>query len=277
MLKLETMKKFLICIFLVLPVFSSYGKEDIAQRAGTYREEGYRAQAKGDVDGALKYYQKAIQIDPLYVEVYNDLGVVYEAVGNEDNAVAMYNKALELAPQYLPAYTNLAFFYEKKGDIEKASYYWQKRYELGKDGEYWKQVARQHLDELNMYPPFVKARQDKEAQKLTEELVYKREQARLKLVEETQLRFETGVSLFQKGDYNAGLKELQIAKFLNPPDAGLNTKIDEFIKKTEEMMEKAKALNFTQEALEYIRSDDFLSAREKLKEAFSVVSDISQK
>ncbi|UCD15717.1 MAG: tetratricopeptide repeat protein [Candidatus Omnitrophota bacterium] len=271
------MRHFLVCVFLILPFFSLYGEDDLDERAKVYRQEGYRRQSMGDIQNAFNYYQKAIHVEPLYVEVYNDLGVLYEAMGDDDNVVKMYTKALDIDPQYLPAYTNLAFFHEKKGDFEKASYYWQKRYELGEEGQYWWEVAKQHLDQLELYPPLVRLRQDKAARELEEQLVYRREQTRLKIVEEARLRFKAGSSLFLKGDYTAAIKEFQIAKFLNPPDEELKAKTDEFIEKAEDMLEKKRALNYTKEALDYIENDDFLSAGEKLKDAFSVVSDISQK
>lgn len=272
------MRVFLICVLLVLPVFSSYGENDLDERAKSYREEGYCLQSKGDLKGAFMFYQKAIQLEPLYVEVYNDLGVLYEGTGEDEKVVQMYSKALELDPQYLSAYTNLAFFYEKKGDIEQASYYWQKRYELGEEGEYWWQVAGQHLDQLNAYPPFVKARQEKAAKQLGADLSYKREQARLKIVEEARLRFETGSSLFLKGDYAAAIREFQIVKFIDSSDGGeIKAKAEEFLKKAEDMRVKTLAINYATEAVNYIKSEDFLAAGEKLKDAFSVVSDISHK
>jgi Flp pilus assembly protein TadD len=271
------MKRFFIFIFLVLPLFLAYGTEDVKNQAKDYREQGYKLQSMGDIQGAVTYYEKAAQMDPDYAEVYNDLGVLYEAMGDDQAAIEMYKKTLAMVPNYMPAYTNLAFLYEEKQDYDNASYYWKKRYDLGEEGEYWREVARQHLDQLNLYPPFVKARQEKAAAKLVEKLLYEREQERLKLAEEVKLHFDLGAQLFMDGNYAQAQKEFEIAAFLNPEDEVLKAEIEEFITKTEKMQEKRKALNYTEEALNYIKNDDYIPAGEKLKDAFSVVFNISQK
>jgi tetratricopeptide (TPR) repeat protein len=109
-------------------------------------------QADKDLNGALTYYQKALQFNPDDIETVNDIGVLYESLNDPISAAAMYKKSLEMNPQYLPAYTNLALLYESKGDTRNATYYWQKRYELGREGEYWTDMAKQHLIDLGTYP-----------------------------------------------------------------------------------------------------------------------------
>ncbi len=108
----------------------------------------------------------------------------------------MYKKVLEIESNYLPVYTNLAFLYEKKGDILNATEYWAKRYELGKEGDYWREVASQHLLKLGTYPEVKRKLLEKEAVGLSQKLVYMREQERLKILEEAKLHYEIGANLY---------------------------------------------------------------------------------
>lgn len=265
---------FCICI----PALASQDLMEATQKeqAKEYRQKGYELQAKGDLEGALSSYQKAQEFDPLYVESYNDIGVIYENLGKYDNAIEMYKKSVEIDPTYLPAYTNLALLYENRGDIKNASYFWGKRYELGEEGEYWWEVSRQHLMQLGTYPDFKKDFLETEAMKLSKEIAYQREQTKLKGIEEAKLHFDVGSSLFMKGDYQGALKELELAQGLNPDNKELADKIKEFYLKTKRSYARDCAIADIQAALSYIQKDDFLSAGEELKNALSSVFRISQ-
>jgi len=270
------MRIFLIILFLILPLFISQAKDLVKEEAKAYRDEGYRLQALGDYERALVYYQKAVQMDPDFVEVYNDIGVVQEALGNDDRALTMYEKVLEMNPGYLPAYTNLAFLYERKGNIEKASYYWIKRYELGEQGDYWQEVAQQHLLKLGTYPQVRKKMLERQAAKLSRELIYKSEQKRLKSIEEAELHFDVGNRAFIDGDYELAVKEFTTVLYLNPSDEELKNKAREMYQRSERLYLRNQALVETRRALDYIDAGDYPSAGKKLKSALSVVSSITQ-
>jgi len=51
---------------------------EVELEARLARRQGLKAQQAGQLDEAIIIYKKAITLDPLYVEPYNDLGVVYE-------------------------------------------------------------------------------------------------------------------------------------------------------------------------------------------------------
>jgi tetratricopeptide (TPR) repeat protein len=104
----------------------------------------------GDLGSALTFYQKAVEIDPNYQVVYNDLGVIYEAMGESERAVASYLHALKIDPNYVSAYSNLALFYEDKRDLEKAAYYWGKRAELGGSDDLWGLKAQLRLKDIQL-------------------------------------------------------------------------------------------------------------------------------
>jgi len=55
---------------------------------------------------AIADYSKAIEFDPSYVKAYNNRGSVYNDLKKYDEAIADYNKAIELDPSYVMAYNN---------------------------------------------------------------------------------------------------------------------------------------------------------------------------
>ena len=103
----------------------------LREEAVSYRAQGYELQQKGDEAGALSFYQKASNLDPIYPTPYNDTGILLEEQGRLEEAEHAYLHALTLDPNYLQAYANLAMLYERMGKKEKAIVHWLKRYQLG--------------------------------------------------------------------------------------------------------------------------------------------------
>jgi Flp pilus assembly protein TadD len=147
-------------------VVSAYGDPatmtTLQQQARRYREQGGILQQQGDIDGALGVYQKAMQIDPAFVPVYNDIGVMYEAKGMLGEAAQSYLKAIEIDPNFVGAYSNLALLAESTGRLEIAAQYWQRRIDLGYAGDPWVEKARIRLNDI-------KALLDKRTQGLVRE------------------------------------------------------------------------------------------------------------
>jgi tetratricopeptide (TPR) repeat protein len=282
MLNLQQMRYGLIFLLVFFPIFSSQAKSftgisgDLLSEAKAYREEGYKLQSMGDFAGALPFYQKAAQLDPNSAEIYNDIGIIYENLGQPEKALGMYKKTLAIDKNYLSAYTNLAFFYENLGDLDNAGFYWQKRYELGQEGEYWWEVSRQHLLKLGTYPKVRQEMLERAAMSFSQDLVYKREQARLKAWEEAKLHVQVAAGLMAQNDYSQALKELDTALSLNVNDK-------QFILEAEDLRQRACKAYIKQQtsveiesALNSLQKDDFNSAREKLKRALSATSTIAQ-
>ncbi len=260
-----------------LPVFSQEGlKNDLKKEALEYRKEGYRLQSKGDFKGALIYYQKSAAIYPQNAEIYNDIGVVYESLGNKKDALAMYKKAIEIDPNYLPAYTNLALFYESIGDIKKATKYWIARYRRGKKGEYWREKAKEKLLKLGNYKEVRKEILEDEAIDLSKDIVYKREQERLKKTEEARLHLEMSVSLFNQEDFSGALKELETALYLNPQDKELQMQISDLYVAAKRAYTKQRIKHYVDEAMAYIDKNDYLAAAKEIEQALSVISRFSR-
>jgi tetratricopeptide (TPR) repeat protein len=75
---------------------------------------------------AIQAYQKAIELNPAYVEAYNNLGIIYQETGDLDRAFQVYQKATEINPQYEKAYNNLGILLLLKGRLEEATEAFQK-------------------------------------------------------------------------------------------------------------------------------------------------------
>ena len=59
-------------------------------------EKGQKAGLKGDNDRWVEHLKKALEIDPAYLEAYNNLGVAYMRKGQNEEALNQFDKADEL-------------------------------------------------------------------------------------------------------------------------------------------------------------------------------------
>ncbi|MBW1779181.1 MAG: tetratricopeptide repeat protein [Deltaproteobacteria bacterium] len=76
----------------------------------------------GEYDLSLKYFQRALSLNPKFSEAQNNLGTLYLLTGNWDKAIGCFQEAandlLYKTPQY--AYNNMGYAYFKKGNYDKA-------------------------------------------------------------------------------------------------------------------------------------------------------------
>lgn len=98
---------------------SMYGDSE-SETAKKYFSMASNYSDKNDLENAKKYYLKAIDEDPKYVEAYDNLGVVYRKLKEYDKAIESYKKSIALYPNGATAHQNLAAAYGITNDYENA-------------------------------------------------------------------------------------------------------------------------------------------------------------
>lgn len=199
----------------------------LQQQAREYRDEGIKAQDMGDLDSAMKLYQKALEVDSAYAVVYNDLGVIYEAKNMADRAEESYIKAIKIDPYYLSTYSNLASLYEGKKEFGKAAYCWKKRAELGDLEDPWTKKARERLEDIRLSLSQRPAQdsQEKDIVKLMKDVANEKYMTSHSDKYLARKNFIKAKNSFNKEDYATAVKKASDAQVLDPD----NKDIEEFI------------------------------------------------
>lgn len=81
---------------------------------------------KGQLDDAIKYYRKAVELRPGYAQAQSNLGNLLLRKGQTDEALSHLEKALKFAE----GFNNVASGYMQKGKIEEAITYYQRAIEI---------------------------------------------------------------------------------------------------------------------------------------------------
>jgi tetratricopeptide (TPR) repeat protein len=78
----------------------------------------------GDLNAALKSYQRASKLDPKYADALNNIGTIYYAAKRYGRAISTYRKALTIAPESAPVWSNLGTaYYARRKFAEMADAY----------------------------------------------------------------------------------------------------------------------------------------------------------
>ncbi len=90
----------------------------------TRKEELYDAAVdlfgEGKIDEAIATYQRALGLDPDYVDALHGLAMAYANTQAFDAAIAIGRRVCELTPDDVLAHTSLSMFYQQKGMIAEA-------------------------------------------------------------------------------------------------------------------------------------------------------------
>lgn len=68
--------------------------------------QGFLSILKGDYKSAIKYFSKAIELEPNNAVSYHQRGIAYYNIGNYKNALNDFNKTIDLDPNHTDAYGN---------------------------------------------------------------------------------------------------------------------------------------------------------------------------
>jgi protein O-mannosyl-transferase len=134
-----------------------------------------------DVQGrsaeARQHFQKALEINPSFVEAHNNFGVLLARQGQPTEAVRHFQKALELQPDCADAYNSMGNVLADQGHLVEAITHYQKAVEINPDfaaaqynlgnalalqSKYTDAIAR-FQRALQLRPDDVKARQSLDA------------------------------------------------------------------------------------------------------------------
>lgn len=97
-----------------------YDKLSPIRKANIYSDRGVARWRMKQPDLALADFNKAIEFNPQYPQVYNNMGNVYMDMNRHKDALEVFSKALELAPTYGVAYNNRGSANFELGNLDAA-------------------------------------------------------------------------------------------------------------------------------------------------------------
>jgi tetratricopeptide (TPR) repeat protein len=80
---------------------------------------------RGNLQQAIKSYQKTVSLKPDYVPAYVHLGRLMAEQGRLSEALAIYRRAVEINPDESALHKGLVDVWAKKGELEEAFHYYQ--------------------------------------------------------------------------------------------------------------------------------------------------------
>lgn len=100
-----------------------------------YYIAGTACMAAQRFDESINYIQKAIEMCPDNVQLYNNLGTAYLTTGQLDKAIETYSKSIELEPSDSLAYFNIASIFQMQEKHEEACEYFEKAHNFEPDDD----------------------------------------------------------------------------------------------------------------------------------------------
>ena len=126
--------------------------ESVSQQndADYWFDKGALCATYGNDAAAIKYFQKAISLDPQRSDAYFEQGVSYGQLENFFKAIALINRAIEMNPQKGLYYYGRARVYLLAGEKEKAMPDFKKAAELDDEDaqNYLNTIAKTQKEQL---------------------------------------------------------------------------------------------------------------------------------
>jgi tetratricopeptide (TPR) repeat protein/predicted Ser/Thr protein kinase len=82
---------------------------------------------------AIPYFEKALEVDPMFTAVYNDLAYMYQDLGDYDKSIWAINKYIEISPDEANPYDTRADLYAYNGNLIQAIESYKKALEIKPD------------------------------------------------------------------------------------------------------------------------------------------------
>ena len=99
--------------------------------ANSFYNKAIKLHNAGDLQGALKYYSKSIEIDPNFSSPYINRGIVKKNLGDLLGAMDDYNQAINIKPNHANTYNNRAILKFNLKDEKGACDDYKKAIKLG--------------------------------------------------------------------------------------------------------------------------------------------------
>jgi tetratricopeptide (TPR) repeat protein len=103
-----------------LKIIKDVIEQEIKRETAIHLFKGASYHNKSQYDQAISEYTKTLEINPKYVDAYNNRGIAYVDKGKYDQAFIDYNKAIEINPKYALAYYNRGIAYANKEKYDQA-------------------------------------------------------------------------------------------------------------------------------------------------------------
>ncbi len=113
-------------------LFHQMMQEAPAYPAGHFNY-AFELRRRGDIDGAVAEYRRAIALDPGMALAYSNLGALLQSKGELAEAESLYRRTIELRPEYALAWNNLGIVRYKRGDGTGAVQAFRRAIELKPD------------------------------------------------------------------------------------------------------------------------------------------------
>jgi DNA-binding response OmpR family regulator len=110
-------------------------------------QDGIQAYKAGNIDRAIDFLKRGVEIDPLSYRLHFHLALLFGRKGLFFEGIQSLEKAVDLNPKHFPALKNLAVLYEKAGFKHRAVEMWERCIPTAPDAETRAQI-KEHLVRL---------------------------------------------------------------------------------------------------------------------------------
>ncbi len=163
------------------------------------------------IDQLIAMFQKAIQLEPTYVDAQYNLAKLYQDLGLIEEAVAAYNKTLALDPNYKDTHVNMGQMYQDFGQFDKAVEAFRRALELNpNDEDLYVDIVKTYNKAIKSFGPlpFYEQARDEMLHSFQEFIRTKSPRARS--------YFNFGVLYDDMGDYERAISAYRMALDINP-------------------------------------------------------------
>ena len=96
-------------------------------------QHGIAFHQSGQLDEAIRWYRKVLEIQPENTTALSNMGLVLQSTGKLEEAVASYQKTIAIKPDFAEAYYNLGVALQEQGKLEEAVTSYQKAISIKPD------------------------------------------------------------------------------------------------------------------------------------------------